>query len=43
MDWPENDFRIFVGDMGPEVTDEVRCVAPLEKCRAQASVSNSCA
>jgi hypothetical protein len=24
VDWPENDFRIFVGDMGPEVSDEVR-------------------
>jgi hypothetical protein len=23
IEWPENDFRIFVGDMGPEVTDEV--------------------
>ncbi|KAJ1672624.1 RNA-binding protein 42 [Spiromyces aspiralis] len=20
-EWPENDFRIFVGDLGPEVTD----------------------
>ena len=27
MDWPENDFRIFVGDMGAEVTDEVLCKA----------------
>ncbi len=23
VEWPENDFRIFVGDMGPEVTDDV--------------------
>ncbi len=22
-DWPENDFRIFCGDLGNEVTDEV--------------------
>jgi RNA recognition motif-containing protein len=22
-DWPDNDFRIFVGDLGNEVTDEV--------------------
>ncbi len=27
LEWPENDFRIFVGDMGPEVTDEVLCKA----------------
>lgn len=23
MEWPENDHRIFVGDIGPEVTDEM--------------------
>jgi RNA recognition motif-containing protein len=22
-EWPENDFRIFVGDLGTEVTDEL--------------------
>jgi len=22
-DWPDNDFRIFVGDLGNEVSDEV--------------------
>ncbi|KAI9183520.1 hypothetical protein H9P43_004438 [Blastocladiella emersonii ATCC 22665] len=22
LDWPENDFRLFVGDLGPEVTTE---------------------
>lgn len=22
-DWPENDFRVFVGNLGNEVTDEM--------------------
>lgn len=27
VEWPEGDFRIFVGDMGAEVVDEVLCKA----------------
>ena len=23
LDWPENDFRIFVGDLGNEANDDV--------------------
>ena len=26
-EWPENDFRLFVGDLGHEVTDEMLCNA----------------
>jgi len=26
-DWPENDFRIFVGNLGNEVSDEMLALA----------------
>lgn len=26
-DWPENDFRLFIGDLGNEVNDEILCHA----------------
>ncbi len=27
VEWPENDFRVFVGNLGNEATDEMLCLA----------------
>lgn len=43
VEWPENDFRIFVGDLGNEVTDEIlsrafRQYASFNKAKVRACI-----